>query len=183
MNTSVAAMRLSKIVITGGLALWAFLVTLGNVTDYGSNWAFVRHVLAMDTVFPDSNLTWRAITSPAIQTAAYLAIIVTEGLLALAFLTATIRMSLRLRAPKEDFQRAKAGAAVGVLLGFGLFFIGFMAIGAEWFAMWQSSAWNGQDSAFQFYMTVLAAGIYVFLDTDGDPRTPAGPLRSRTGPT
>ncbi len=174
MNAGIMAIRLSKIVMTGGLALWAFFVVLGNITDYASNWAFVQHVLAMDTVFPDSALTWRAVTNPAVQTAAYLAIIVTEDLLCLAFLTATLLMLVQLRAPKAEFQRAKAVTALGVLLGFGLFFIGFMAIGAEWFAMWQSDTWNGQDAAFQAFMAILGVGIYVFLDTDGE--LPVRPL-------
>ena len=140
MNAGFIAVRLSKIVVTGGLALWAFLVTLGNVTDYESNWAFVQHVLSMDTVFADSTLTWRAIANPAIQTVAYLAIIATEALIFLAFLVAAVRMSAKLRVPKEDFQRARAFTAVGVLVGFGLFFIGFKGIAAEWFAMWSPSS-------------------------------------------
>lgn len=169
MNWTAMTIRLSKVVVTGGLALWAFLVTLGNVTDYGSNWVFVQHVLSMDTVFPDSALKWRAITDPTIQTAAYVAIIAAEALTCLAFLAATVLMTRNLTAPKAVFERAKAMTAVGVIFGFGLWFIGFMAIGAEWFAMWQSESWNGQDPAFQFYMTVLAAGIYVFMDIDGEP--------------
>ena len=82
--------RLSKIVMIVGLAFWSFLVTLGNVTDYGTNWAYVQHVLSMDTIFPESTLTWRAITDPTIQAIAYWAIIVTEGLACLAFLVAAI---------------------------------------------------------------------------------------------
>jgi predicted small integral membrane protein len=35
--------------------------------------------------------------------------------------------------------------------------------------MWLSQTWNGQEAAFQFTMTILVAGIYVFLDTDGEP--------------
>ncbi|HEX4251280.1 MAG TPA: DUF2165 family protein, partial [Pseudonocardia sp.] len=31
------------------LALYLVLVTLGNITDFGTNLAFVQHVLAMDT--------------------------------------------------------------------------------------------------------------------------------------
>ncbi len=174
MNGGVIAIRLSKIVMAGGLAFWAFLVTLGNVTDYGSNWAFVQHVMSMDTVFSDSALKWRAITDPAIQTAAYGAIIIVEGLTCLAFLAAAVRMAVKLRAPKAEFQRAKAATAVGALLGFGLWFIGFVGVGGEWFAMWQSGDWNGQDAAFKFYMTVLAVAIYVFLDTDGEPGTTSG---------
>ena len=50
---------------------------------------------------------------------------------------------------------------VGVGLGFLLWFTGFMVLGGEWFAMWQSKAWNGQQAAFWFYMTLLAVGIFV----------------------
>jgi predicted small integral membrane protein len=163
------AMRLSKIVMTGGLAVWAFLVTLGNITDYDTNWAFVQHVLSMDTILPGSSLKWRAITDPTIQRVAYLAIIVTEGLICLAFLAATWLMARRWNADKKEFQRARALTVIGVLLGFGLYFIGFMAVGGEWFAMWQSQTWNGQQAAFRFCLAILAAGVYVFLDTDGDP--------------
>jgi predicted small integral membrane protein len=169
MQCGTIAVRLSKIVMTAGLAFWAFLVTLGNVTDYDSNWLFVQHVLAVDTVFANSNLTRRAITSPAIQALAYWAIIALEGLTSLAFLAATILMARSLRAGTAAFQRAKSVTAIGVALAFGLWFIGFMAIGGEWFAMWQSNTWNGQDTAFKFYMTVLAVAVYVFLDTDGAP--------------
>jgi predicted small integral membrane protein len=167
MHASVIAVRLSKIVLVGGLAFWAFLVTLGNVADYDANWQFVQHVLAMDTVFPDSALKGRAITDPTIQAAAYLAIIAVEGLACLAFLAAAVAMALKLRAPKAEFRRASALTSVGVALGFALWFIGFMGIGAEWFAMWQSEDWNGQQPAFRFVMVLLTVAIYVFLDTDG----------------
>jgi predicted small integral membrane protein len=81
-------------------------------------------------------------------------------------------MARSLRADRAAFQRAKSAAAIGVTLAFGLWFIGFMAIGGEWFAMWQSSDWNGQDAAFRFTLVVLAVAVYVFLDTDGPPGAP-----------
>ena len=40
--------RLSRIVLLAAIALWLALVAFGNLTDYGSNWPFVQHVLAMD---------------------------------------------------------------------------------------------------------------------------------------
>lgn len=169
MPYSTICVRLSKIVMTGGLALWIFLAALGNVIDYKSNWLFVRHVLAMDTIFPDSKLASRAITDPTIQTVAFWAIIVVEFLTSLAFVAATVLMATRLTAVKSAFQRAKSVTVVGVTLAFALWFVGFMAIGGEWFVMWQSPTWNGQDAAFQFYMTVLAVAVYVFLDNDGEP--------------
>ncbi|HAE48509.1 MAG TPA: hypothetical protein DCK97_13910, partial [Tistrella mobilis] len=59
-----AASRVAKIVMVLGLSAFAFLVTFNNLTDYGSNFAFVSHVLAMDDTFPGNALMWRAITDP-----------------------------------------------------------------------------------------------------------------------
>ncbi len=88
--------------------------------------------------------------------------------MALAFLVATVQMGARLAAPKEAFQRARTFVALGVVLGFGLLFIGFLVIAGEWFLMWQSSRWNAQEPAFRMCMIILACGIYVLLDNDGD---------------
>jgi predicted small integral membrane protein len=46
-------------------------------------------------------------------------------------------------------------------LGFLLWFLGFMVVGGEWFAMWQSKAWNGQEAAFRFYVTLLLVALLV----------------------
>jgi predicted small integral membrane protein len=48
-----------------------------------------------------------------------------------------------------------------------VWFFGFMVVGGEWFAMWQSPQWNGQEPAFRFYMTMLAVLIFVVVP-DGD---------------
>ena len=38
---------------------------------------------------------------------------------------------------------------------------GFIVVGGEWFEMWQSQSWNGQEAAFRFYITILAVLIFV----------------------
>lgn len=161
------ALRLAKVAMTGSLALFAFLVALGNITDYGSNFAFVRHVLSMDTTFPDSTLRWRAITSPALWHATYWLIILGEALTCVAYMAGTVALLRNLRASREAFNRAKQAIYVATALGFLVWFLGFMVIGGEWFAMWQSNAWNGQEAAFRFYVAVLGVGIFVAMD-DGD---------------
>jgi predicted small integral membrane protein len=35
-----------------------------------------------------------------------------------------------------------------------LWFGGFMVIGGQWFASWQSKQWNGRESAFMFYSAI-----------------------------
>ena len=57
--------RLAKVTMIGSLAAYAFIVAYDNVVDYGSNYQFVRHVLSMDTTFPDNALMHRSITNKA----------------------------------------------------------------------------------------------------------------------
>ena len=48
-----------------------------------------------------------------------------------------------------------------------------MVLGGEWFLMWQSSTWNGQDAAFRFYATLL--GMLIFLNqSDANPDNTLG---------
>lgn len=74
--------RLCKTALVATIALFFALVAFGNLADYGANWAFVRHVLAMDTIFPDSPLTRRAITDERLQTVAYWGIIAWQAVTA-----------------------------------------------------------------------------------------------------
>jgi predicted small integral membrane protein len=153
--------RIVKIVMLGSLALFAGLVTFDNLTDYQTNYAFVRHVLSMDATPPGSALMYRSISSPALWEAAYALIIAGEGATALGFTGAAALLLRHLRSPATSFNRAKGLAVVASGLGFLVWFLGFMVIGGEWFQMWQSSQWNGQEAAFRFYLTILAVLIFV----------------------
>ena len=161
------AVRLVKLALVASLALFALLVAYDNVVDYEANYAFVRHTLTMDTTFADSALKGRAVTTPALWAAAYWLIIATQAAVGLLLLAGTVRLAAALRAPAQRFNAAKQPVVLGVGLGFLLWFTGFMVIGGEWFAMWQSKAWNGQESSFRIYMTLLAVLIFV-NQTDGE---------------
>jgi predicted small integral membrane protein len=161
------AIRLVKTAMVASVALFALLVAYNNVADYGSNYEFVRHTLSMDTTFPDNALKGRAITSPTLWTFGYWAIIAAEAATGLVLGYAALRMMLALGAPAAVFAAAKPYVVMGVGLGFLLWFTGFMVVGGEWFLMWQSKTWNGQQPAFFFYMTLMAVGIFVCLK-DGD---------------
>ena len=162
------ALRLAKIVMAGSLALFACVVAYDNVIDYGANYSFVRHVLSMDTIFPGDPLKSRAINNPVLWQAAYASIILGEALTGAAYTIGTITMLGRLRARSEAFERSKAFIFIATALGFLVWFLGFMVIGGEWFAMWQSPTWNGQPAAFRFYTAVLGVGIFIAL-RDRDP--------------
>ena len=44
--------RSAKLLLLAGIALFYTLVVFNNITDFDSNYEFVRHVLSMDSTFP-----------------------------------------------------------------------------------------------------------------------------------
>jgi len=159
--------RLVKVAMVASCALFALLVAFNNLVDYGSNYEFVRHTLSMDTTFPGNALTGRAITSPTLWTLGYWLIIAAEAATGLILAFGSLRLALAVRGPAALFNAAKPAVALGVGLGFLLWFTGFAVIGGEWFAMWQSKEWNGVPSAFRFTVTLLLVLIFV-MQPDGD---------------
>src|SRR5262245_22931402 len=100
------AIRAAKAVMVAAIALFASLVVFGNLTDYGTNFLFVQHVLSMDTVFPFSTIKNRAITSPALHHAAYAAIIAAEAAIAVLCWIGAARLARSMRGEADAFNRA-----------------------------------------------------------------------------
>ena len=157
------ALRAAKAATVAAIALFASLVTFGNLTDYNTNYVFVEHVLSMDTIYAFSTIKYRAITDPALAQAAYALIIATEVATAVLCWIGAGVLVRRLSADAAAFNRAKSLAIVGLTLGFLLWHVGFMSIGGEWFGMWESQRWNGVPSAFRFLMTSIAVLIFVAI--------------------
>lgn len=155
------------------LALHLVLVTLGNITDFGTNLAFVRHVLAMDTTFHDPALMWRSITNPVAEYVAYVAVIAWEALTSAVLVWAAVLWVAAHR--RGAFGRARRAATLGYLMALVLWVGGFLAIGGEWFAMWQSKQWNGLAPALQ--NTVLTS-IGLMLTQLPSPQWEAPPSAS-----
>tara|TARA_X000001036_G_scaffold437112_2_gene481726 strand:- start:288 stop:770 length:483 start_codon:yes stop_codon:yes gene_type:complete len=154
--------RLCKIVLVSAVALFAWLVGINNITDYGSNFAFVQHVMSMDTTFEGNKLMWRAIVSPNFHHAAYFLIIFLELLTGTLCSFGAYRLILARNEDQQTFVAAKTIANLGLTTGIVLWFSGFLTVGAEWFVMWQSDTWNGQQAAFRF--VVVLFGVLIFLN-------------------
>jgi predicted small integral membrane protein len=102
---------------------------------------------------------------------AYAAIILVEALTCLLLSVGALALLKRLKAPAERFNRAKVWAVAGLTVGFGLWFFGFLVVAGEYFAMWQSRSWNGQEAAFRIAMVILGVLIFVTLP-DRDASSP-----------
>src|SRR3979411_586879 len=100
------ALRASKAVLVFAVALLYTILVLNNITDYGSNYEFVRHVLMMDSTFSGNHLMWRAVNSPLVHTVFYIGIIAWESVTMLLCWLAVVRLLKSYRADRAQFAAA-----------------------------------------------------------------------------
>jgi predicted small integral membrane protein len=160
--------RLSKILLVFSVCLFLFLVVLNNIQDYGSNYMFVENVLGMTTVFEGNQLMWRAIESPAIHTTFYISIILWEAAAMALCGYGGYKLLRALKAPKSEFEAAKDIAIFGLVLSMLQWFVAFITVGGEWFTMWQSQIWNGQDAAFRMFACLGISLIFLYMPEFGE---------------
>ena len=159
--------RISKALLVAQIGLFSLLVGVDNISDYATNYAFVEHVMEMDTLFPDTTLRWRAITSDTLNQATYALIIAVEIMTGVLCIAGAVRLWQVRGESAADFNVAKGIATAGLVLGLSLWFFGFMTVAGEWFQMWQSKIWNGQEAAFRFIACISL--VLIFLNQrDGE---------------
>lgn len=147
--------RLAKIQALAFIALVMLLAAFTNIQDFDANFAYVQHVLSMDTTFRHPQVMWRAVTSPAAHRAAYATIIGWELVGGLVCAAGAWRMARVLRGSRFAVDRARAIGIAGLMIVLALWTFAFIAVGSEWFQMWQSPTWNGRDVAVGFATLTL----------------------------
>ncbi len=165
------ASRLCKIALLVAVGFFFTIVVLNNsIFDYRSNYEFVNHVLSMDSVFSGNAQGWRSFRDPTpsdhnywIHHAFYWLIIVWEAVAGALCFAGAWRLQKRLRAPAARFNLAKDIAIYGLTLSLLQWFTAFITIGAEWFLMWQSKSWNGQEAAFRMFTMLGVILIFIVL--------------------
>lgn len=157
--------RTAKLLLLSAIALFYTLVVLNNTTDFDSNYQFVRHVLMMDTTFPGNKGMWRAMTNPFWHLSFYFSIIVWEIVTMILSWWGAISLLRNLRGTPAAFNAAKRIPIVALTLGMLMWLVAFLTVGAEWFLMWQSHTWNGQEAAFRMFV-VIAIVLLLMLQPD-----------------
>ncbi len=152
--------RLAKTLLVAASAFFYTLVVFNNLTDYSSNYQFVQHVLLMDSTFPGNHAMWRAIHPGWIHTAFYDSMIAWEVISMLLTWAGTVQLLRAIGKTATVFQSAKGLAIAGLTVGMLMWLGAFLTIGGEWFLMWQSRTWNGQDAAFRMF---LVEGVILLL--------------------
>jgi predicted small integral membrane protein len=144
-------LRLCKIILTALTPIYLLIVVFNNLTDPNSNYQFVRHVLSMDTTFPGNTLMYRSIHAPILHKAFYASIICWEAICCALTGAGAIRLWKARSAPPAQWKNAKVLASIGFTASLIQWYFAFTAVGGEWFLMWQSRTWNGQDPAFRLF--------------------------------
>ena len=157
--------RMAKLLLLAGIALFYTLVVLNNTTDFDSNFHFVQHVLAMDSVFPGNKVMWRAMPQPGMHYVFYISIIAWETATTVLLWIGVYRLARTLRGPEVAFNKAKRIPIAALTLSMLMWLVAFLTVGAEWFLMWQSHIWNGQEAAFRMFAGV---GIVLLLMVQPD---------------
>ena len=167
--------RLCQIALVASVALFLFIVVLNNaVFDYASNYGFVQHVVSMDTLFSGEANAWRAFRDPTPEDGSYwfyhvfyATIIIWEAAAGILCGLGAWQMFQHRGSARGAFHRAKKFATFGLTLSMLQWFVAFITVGAEWFLMWQSSSWNGQDAAFRMFACLGIMLIFLHLP-DGE---------------
>jgi predicted small integral membrane protein len=167
---SFMTLRAAKLAMVFAVATYYTLLVFNNITDYNSNYQFVRHVLMMDSTFPGNYGMWRALHQPAAHTSFYLSIIAWEFATMILCWWGGLRLAQALRGNAAAFHAAKQISIVGLTLALLMWLVAFLTVGGEWFLMWQSKAWNGQEVAVRMFTVI---GIVLLLvvqpDTEEQP--------------
>jgi predicted small integral membrane protein len=157
--------RIAKLLLLAAVALFYTLVVLNNTTDFDSNYQFVRHVLMMDTTFPGNKGMWRSLNQPFFHLGFYFSIIAWESATMVLAWWGCIQLVRNLRKPATEFNAAKRVPVLVLTLGMLLWMVAFLTVGAEWFLMWQSHTWNGQEAAFRMFV-VMGIVLLVMIQPD-----------------
>jgi predicted small integral membrane protein len=160
-------LRVAKVLLVFAVALFYTVVVFNNITDYNTNYQFVRHVLMMDSNAMGNHEMWRATNSPVWHTAFYISIICWESLVMLLCWWGGVRLTGALSATAPMFVQAKRVSVAALTLALLMWLVAFLTVGGEWFLMWQSKTWNGQDAAFRMF-TVIGIILLLLVQPDSD---------------
>jgi len=160
-------LRATKISLVLAVALFYTFVVFNNVTDYDTNYQFVRHVLMMDSTVPGNHGMWRALNGPGWHTAFYVGIIGWEFVVMLLGWAGAWQLIRTFSAPAATFEHAKKLAVVALALSLLMWLVAFLTVGGEWFLMWQSTTWNGQPAAFRMF-TVIGIVLLLLAQPEAD---------------
>ena len=81
-----------------------------------------------------------------------------------------LRLAKAVRASATEFRQAGSVAIVALTLSLLMWLLAFLSVGGEWFLMWQSKTWNGQEAAFRMF-TVVGIVLLLLMQPEKEERS------------
>jgi predicted small integral membrane protein len=106
---------------------------------------------------------WRAIHAPAVPFLFFGSIVLWEITTGVLCWWAGIRLMRNLRSSAATFNAAKKLGIIGLTLSLLMWLSAFLSVGNEWFLMWQSKEWSGEQGADHLF--AIAGIILLYLVT------------------
>ncbi|CAN5509717.1 DUF2165 domain-containing protein [soil metagenome] len=159
--------RIIKILFNSAVGLYISLVCFNNIFSYSANFQFVSVIATMGDTFSKETNGWRSVNNVGLHHFLYISIITWELIIATLLWLGVFKMLKAYRTNAESFVKAKQFGAWGLSLGVLLWFTVFIAVGGEWFLMWQSKTWNALPTAF--FLTICFLLFLIFHNQDETP--------------
>jgi predicted small integral membrane protein len=153
-------MRIIKVLLVAGMALFMTLAVLGNVSMPEIGFGAVKTAVSMETTLQHPGAMWRAITNPVLLYLIFGGIVLAEAVASAFCWAGAVRMFGARNDPKA-FESAKSTAVLGLGIVAALYFIGWLVFAQEWFEMWQSQKLNVLQDAFRMFASALLIALVV----------------------
>ena len=111
---------------------------------------------------------WRAVNSLLVHTVFYIGIIGWESVTMVLCWWAGVRLLKSYRADRAQFAATLNFAVIALTTSLLMWLVAFLDVGGEWFLMWQSKMWNGQEEAFRMF-TIVGVMFLVVLQPEATP--------------
>jgi predicted small integral membrane protein len=156
-------MRLIKILLVAGMALFLTLAAFGNITMPDVGFGAIKTAVGMQGTFRHPHAMWRAVESPVLIWLMLGVIVLFEIVAGVLCWMGAARMWAG-RASSEAFAAGKRTARLGLGVAACLYFIGFLVIADEFFLMWQNSQINVLGDAFRQFASAALIALWLSAD-------------------
>lgn len=160
-------LRIIKILLISGVAMWAVLGVFGNFTDWAGTKGAVAAATTMAT-FDGGAESWKATGNPAVILAGALFIISLKIVAGVLCLSGAWRMWGARGDDHAAFAVAKVHALAGCGVAMFMLFAGWIVIAETWFEMWRSDGMRevALGSAFRYCAMIGVIALFVGMGED-----------------
>ena len=155
-------LRHLKITLICTIALWGFVGSLHNVTDWNGTLGAVTATTSMAT-FEGGGDSWRATSQPVIIWLGALFIMLSKFTAAVLCAVGGIKMWQAKHLSSDEFNQSKELALAGVAVAVIMLFGGFIVIAEGWYELWRSEVMREPvlQTAFRYAGIITLIGIFV----------------------